>query len=790
MHGEVSRVADRTPDGGDLVALITALQASVPQAMRDRLQWLLWRFEANDAGKKPRKMPYYVSGRKRYGGQGSDQDRRELTSFDIAITHLARGHAEGLGFAFLPGDGLIGIDIDGAIDPGTGEVSPRCQAIIDACASYTELSPSGKGVHIIVEGTSETFKDNSIGLEVFCGRQFFTVTGRRWAGSPEQVAPIEEGVLRRLKATVAAAKKKDKADAKAATKPASAPGGLTDFERVNATALAMLDQWVPSLFPDASRQSTGAWRVRSKDLNRELEEDLSLHPSGIQDWGTEKGLTPIDVLVNFKGYSAKDGLHWLASALGINVAKPRRNKQQAGEEQSTPLPGSADEGGEPPPEDPDEQAMQGWRSELLKTGDGTKKDCRENVFTFLMHHPALKGLVAFDEFSYRIIKKRDPPWASTPGEWTTNDDYFLGLFLAQTRGIRLTVKSEGTLTAGVAMAAFKARYHPVRDYLNALVWDGVQRLPFWLHETAGAADTTYHRLVGRWFLLGMVNRVLNPGCQMDNMIVLEGAQGKLKSSLLRALAGEWFADTPIRIGDKDALLNLAGVWLYEVAELDSFNKAEVTAVKQYVSSRVDRVREPYSRRPSDRQRSCVLAGTTNQHEYFKDSTGSRRFWPVACDNDIDLVKLKEWRDQLFAEAVAELVKGERYFPTREEVTKFIEPEQESREISDPWFERIALWVDSPEQELTTSYTSSQLLSGALHVPADRIDGARQMATRVGIVMRKLGWGKVRDATGARLWRYVRPKPAEQVNLHEVMQASGVDAPPAWSANEWEAPDAG
>ena len=151
--------------GDEATALVESLRA-LPAAMRAMPQWLLWRFMPGDPGKKPRKVPFYVSGRKRSGAQGDEHDRAELKSFDIALDELAQGRYEGLGFAFLPGDGLIGIDIDGAIT-ADGVVSERCQSIIDACASYTECSPSGKGVHIIVAGSSETFKDNSIGLEVF-----------------------------------------------------------------------------------------------------------------------------------------------------------------------------------------------------------------------------------------------------------------------------------------------------------------------------------------------------------------------------------------------------------------------------------------------------------------------------------------------------------------------------------------------------------------------------------------------------------------------------------------------
>lgn len=176
--------------------------AAVPGELANRAQWLVWKFEPGE--KKPKKMPYYASGRRRTGVQGSDEDRRELVTLAAAVEAAKNGYS-GIGFAFLPGDGLIGIDIDGCIDEA-GTVSGRAAAIISACASYTEYSPSGKGVHIIVQGESNTFKSNDIGLEVFCGRQFFTFTTRAFPDSPATVSPIDPTVLNRLRATVQQAK--------------------------------------------------------------------------------------------------------------------------------------------------------------------------------------------------------------------------------------------------------------------------------------------------------------------------------------------------------------------------------------------------------------------------------------------------------------------------------------------------------------------------------------------------------------------------------------------------------
>jgi hypothetical protein len=178
---------------------------AIPQSLRARAQWLVWRFEDNGE-KKPRKVPYYAANHRRVGEQGTPEDRAKLRTLDQAIAAAAKLHMDGIGFAFLSGDGLIGIDIDGAIDTGTGEVAERARTIIEACNSYTEYSPSGKGVHIIVAGESSTFKSNKIGLEVFCGSQFFTFTGNRYSGTPDEVREISPAILGRLRATVDEAK--------------------------------------------------------------------------------------------------------------------------------------------------------------------------------------------------------------------------------------------------------------------------------------------------------------------------------------------------------------------------------------------------------------------------------------------------------------------------------------------------------------------------------------------------------------------------------------------------------
>jgi len=167
-----------------------------PQELKNQNQWLVWKFEQYEGDKKPRKVPYYVSGKKRSNKQGSEPDLAALSDFDTASALVDFGQYDGLGFALLPDDNFIGIDIDSNADP---ELTKN---LIAGLNSYTEISPSGNGYHIWVTGQTRTFKDNNVGIEVFCNAQFLTMTGKHLDGTPFEINPISDKALERLREIV------------------------------------------------------------------------------------------------------------------------------------------------------------------------------------------------------------------------------------------------------------------------------------------------------------------------------------------------------------------------------------------------------------------------------------------------------------------------------------------------------------------------------------------------------------------------------------------------------------
>ncbi|HVL76315.1 MAG TPA: VapE domain-containing protein, partial [Noviherbaspirillum sp.] len=218
-----------------------------------------------------------------------------------------------------------------------------------------------------------------------------------------------------------------------------------------------------------------------------------------------------------------------------------------------------------------------------------------------------------------------------------------------------------------------------------------------------------------------------------------------------------------RMGEKDGYLAIQGILIYEIAELEQFNRAEVTAVKAFMSSQKDRYREPYGRRMVNQPRRTVFAATTNEGQYFKDTTGNRRFWPVETGR-IDLEGLRRDREQLLGEAVHMMRAGVKWFPTRDEQQRLISPVQGDREIWDEWTGRVWEYLEGKDIEgndtplgRRNDVTARELLTRALHIEIGKISNAKTETMRISNIMRKLGWQKRRQTGGAREWYYVRPQ---------------------------------
>ena len=283
----------------------------------------------------------------------------------------------------------------------------------------------------------------------------------------------------------------------------------------------------------------------------------------------------------------------------------------------------------------------------------------------------------------------------------------------------------------VSAVAHEHEVHEVRAFLRGLTWDGTRRLHDWLRRAAGCTDPLAAEMGLRW-MIQAVARAMAPGCKADSMLVLVGAQGIGKSTLVRVLAGDdWYRDTGLDLRTKDAYLQLRGAWIYEVGELSGFKTADADKLKNFLTSQTDSFRPPYARLVQDVPRSCVFVGTTNEREFLRDPTGNRRFWPAACTR-VDLDWVRSNREQLWAEAVSLFDAGERWYLDRESES-ILAASNDTYRAEDPWVELIASYAE----EIGAPLRMNDVLFVALGLPSTS-HGVRE-SRRAGRILRDLGF---------------------------------------------------
>jgi len=302
----------------------------------------------------------------------------------------------------------------------------------------------------------------------------------------------------------------------------------------------------------------------------------------------------------------------------------------------------------------------------------------------LRNHPEWRGKIFYDTFLKRIFSKRG---TETPTEWNDLFDSYALLWLQETFG--LPNASIDDLRRAIPVIAHENQTNCLQEWLSSLEWDSQPRLASLLSTGFGAEISEYHSRVGECWLISMAARAVKPGCKVDTLPVFEGEQGAGKSSGLGILGGELFTECHEQITSKDFYSVLAGRWLVEISEMNSFSKTEVERIKGIISNQTDRYRLPYDKHASDHPRQCVFAGTTNRDDWHNDDTGGRRFWPVAC-GVVDLQWLKENRDQLFAEAVVRYQNGESWWdvPADEHRQKI-----DARRQEDTWTGSVLTYME-------------------------------------------------------------------------------------------------
>ena len=362
----------------------------------------------------------------------------------------------------------------------------------------------------------------------------------------------------------------------------------------------------------------------------------------------------------------------------------------------------------------------------------------QNVETVLKKDPRYLDGLSFDAFSGEVL------WQGQP----ITDADLTQIRLEIGRAYRLQV-SLPLIHELVEYVARGHEVHPVREYLEALRWDGTPRIDGMLARYAGADDAPIVRVIARRFMIAAVARIMSPGCKVDTVLILAGIQGIGKSTFFLTLAGEsWFRDDALDLRHKDAAMALKGVWLYELAELASTRVRDAETVKGFLSRRVDSFRPPYARKVVSQPRQSVFVGTTNEPAFLNDPTGARRFWPVECKREPDLLALQRDRDQLWAEAVEAFQSGERWHLERNEA-RALEDHQERYKYEEPWVHPVRRWLSSRDDR---PHTAHEILVGALAKDPDKQHKGDTM--KLGQILADLGWHRGRatiDGAQVRCW---------------------------------------
>jgi hypothetical protein len=669
--------------------------ANFPAALAPLCQfdhWVLWRWEQRKG--KWTKPPFMAIDPRR---KAKNSDPATWASYPAAVA--AASQADGIGFALLDTP-FVAVDLDHCL--AGVDIDPWARAWIEqANGAYVERTPSGEGLRIIgvghgaklhrrwkIEGARE-----GAAIEVYRGcERYITITGAQ-LGECKELAELD--LLDKI-----ASEYDGKEQASESSFDFNKAGASIDYDEIiRSGAPAGAD--ISAVF----HATIGHLYAKGLSVDQIIEA-LSKWPNGIAHRyvGRLRG----EVERSFEKWQNKRKIH----GSGSTSSNPNDPNEpliwEATDKNGRPLPTCAN-----------------TRRALL----ALDVKCRLDVFhdKHIIEGKIVLQLTNLDLVVADLRRKIHAAYGFDPGKQNSID--------------------------AVEQLCVRNKFNPITDYLDALKWDGTPRLDHWLITYLGAEDTELNREFGRLALIAAVRRARKPGTKFDPIIVLEGPMGSRKSMAIETMAGsENFSDqTILGVRDREVQELLAGVWLYEIAELSNIRRTDVEHIRSFVSRTVDRARKAYGHFRVDAPRTPIFFGTTNDDRYLKQA--DRRFWPVKT-TIIDIEALKRDRDQLWAEA-SRREPGASIILQRE-LWGAASVEQEAREEHDPWDDKLAKACGTVEQG-EERVSSTDLLETVLgiHVSKQRDVDYK----RLGRCMRRLGWDgpKKTKIGGVQVKGYTRPQ---------------------------------
>lgn len=501
------------------------------------------------------------------------------------------------------------------------------------------------------------------------------------------------------------------------------------------------------IWPDSDKPGVEAGAKLASILSEHCPEVKLLDVGGM-----DSGFDAYDAF-NIEGWTWDTFLTWAKPRAQIIRSTPEPALVPEVVEQLAPMPTDSDQPDITVQVDTGEAThiTQSMAAAIDKLGLATQKNGApipnsDNVLRALERFDEFKDAIWYDEFHNKIFTR----WQTRPRELEDLDLTNISIFMQRNLGMQKT--TEYLVKQGVMSYAHANIKNEPKDWLESLVWDGTPRVRQFFIDYFGAHDDEYSKSASQNWWVSMAARIYTPGCKVDNMVILEGGQGKFKSTALGAIGGPWYTEVNESVTSKDFFLAIQGKLLIEIGELDSFSRSEVNTIKKVITSQIDRFRPPYGALPKDFPRRSVFVGTTNEDEYLKDHTGARRFWPVKIST-INVDKIKADREQLFAEAVALFKSGANWWDMPKDLT---ETQQENRRQVDEWESFVADYLIGKHE-----ITVWDVAINCFKMEAHRVDRSTQM--RIAKCIAKFGWHKfntTKNGKQVKVWQRPDGKPVQ------------------------------
>lgn len=552
--------------------------SNIPVELQQLPQWVLWRAEM--VKESLTKIPYQPNGSK-----ASVKSSRTWKTFKTIKKAYENGHFDGIGFVFTKDDPYIGIDLD---DENIDNLSGPGRTL--SLLSYTELSPSGNGLHVIMKGKMPEGANNRKGpIEIYEKERYLTFTGNVITDKP--ITGNDEAIRKIVEKYVG-------------------------FKSKRTVYLV-----------DASKSVLDDETVLQNMFNSKNGEKIKLLFQGNHVYTSQ---SEADLaLCNHLAYWTNGNAEQMDRL--FRQSSLYREKWER--------------------EDYREQLLTKAISDTKMYADGVAKNNKiqgldinhktgrvlatsKNLETILSN-PPFKDILCFDVFKNRECIRGDLPWRkreypNKPYEqWQPSDDKRLCHWI----GKEYEINAQTLIINAFVEITRKNTFHPIKEYLEAQTWDGSARVETFFIDYLGAEDTPYIRAVTKKWLVAAVKRIYEPGCKFDYMPVLVGPQGVGKSSTIATLARDWFSDSLKSFDNKEAGEHLQNSWIFEFGELAAMRKGAVEEIKAFITKQTDSYRMAYDRVVSEFPRKCVFIGTTNTQDFLRDQTGNRRFWPITVDPD-------------------------------------------------------------------------------------------------------------------------------------------------------------